>query len=84
MPGNKNGAADALSRRGHCEADGELTDDKVDEFFEAKMYSITAGPVEEDISVNFQVLRVRLNEEEYEGEDLLLGKILQHCRDRMN
>ena len=76
VPGNKNGAADALSRRGHCEADGELTDDKVDEFFEAKMYSITAGPVEEDISVNFQVLRVRLNEEEYEGEDLLLGKYL--------
>src|SRR5438045_4211097 len=73
--GNKNGAADVLSRRGYCQEDGKLLDDKVEEYFEGKLYSITAGPVE-DISMNIEVLWVYLNEEEYEGDDLLLGKYL--------
>src|SRR5438045_8289700 len=75
VSGNKNGAADALSRWGYCQEDGKLLDDKVEEYFEGKLYSITAGPVK-DVGMNIEVLRVYLNEEEYEGNDLLLGKYL--------
>src|SRR5436190_4348195 len=74
VPGSKNGAADALSWRG--EADRDLPeDDAVDEYFEAKLYLIMAGPVY-DSGTNVEVLRIHLNEEEYEGDDLMLGRYL--------
>jgi hypothetical protein len=47
VPGNKNGAADALSRRGTVPADsasGVNDDDDVDDYFDEKLYRISAGP----------------------------------------
>jgi Integrase zinc binding domain/RNase H-like domain found in reverse transcriptase len=78
VQGNKNGAADALSRRGYCEEDGDLSDDDeaVDNFFEAKLYSVMVEPVKEFFETDVEILRIHLNEEEYEGNDLMLGKFL--------
>ena len=78
VQGTKNGAADALSRRGYCQEDGELSDDDaVDDFFEAKMYSVMVEPATEHFAeTNVEILRVHLNEEEYEGDDLMLGRYL--------
>ena len=77
VAGSKNGAADALSRRGYCEEDGDLSDDDaVDEYFEAKLYSIMVGPVNDSSGTNVEILLVYLNEAEYEGDDLILGKYL--------
>ena len=76
MSGSKNGAADALSRRGYCEEDGELLDDDaVDNFFDAKMYSVMVEPTD-NVSVDVEILRVHLNGRKYEGEHLVLGKCL--------
>ena len=111
VPGVKNGAADALSRRGLAEGE-EQSDDDVDVFFETKLYPIDAGlgsdggyacvghnyiigeELEEawdEIGVcraadldelwcragtKDEVARVYLIEDEYAGEDLLLGKYL--------
>ena len=79
VAGSKNGAADALSRRGYCEEDEDLSDDAVDEYFEVKLYSIMVGPVY-DSGTNVEVLRIYLNEAEYEGDDLILGKYLSTLR----
>ena len=73
IPGAKNGAADALSRRGEAEGE-DLREEGVDEFFEAKMYSVNAEWGKRD--VNVEISRVYLNEEEYVDEDLILGKFL--------
>ena len=73
IPGAKNGAADALSRRGEAEGE-DLKEEGVDEFFEAKMYSVSAEWGKRD--VNVEISRVYLNEEEYVDEDLILGKFL--------
>ena len=78
VPGTKHGAADAISRRGYCEEDGELSDDDaVDDFFEAKMYSVMIEPAKEHFAeINVDILCIYLNEEEYEGDDLMLGRYL--------
>ena len=39
VPGRKNGGADALSRRDYADGDVE-EDDTVDDYFDAKLYSI--------------------------------------------
>src|SRR5437762_2800473 len=39
VPGNKNGGADALSRRGYADGDEE-ENQTVDDYFDAKFYSI--------------------------------------------
>ena len=48
VPGNKNGGADALSRRGYADGDGE-EDDTVDDYFDAKLYSIQASSAPRDL-----------------------------------
>ena len=75
VPGSKIGAADALLRPGYWEEDKDLSDDTIDEYFEAKLYLIMVGPVY-DSGTNVEVLRIHLNEAEYEGDDLILGKYL--------
>jgi len=75
VPGSKNGAADALSRRGEGEGEN-LEEVGVDEFFEAKMYSVSASLGEGKYRWKVEISRVYLNEEEYLGEDLILGKYL--------
>ena len=81
VPGTKNGAADALSRRGAAMED-DSEDDETDSYFEAKMYGIMVS-VSNLVSVIQSskaldvVARVYLHEGEYEGDDLLLGQYLE-------
>ena len=72
VPGKKNGGADALSRRGYADGDEE-EDQTVDEYFDAKIYSI------EFSTMSFQnpTARVYLHEGEYDGEYLLIGRYLE-------
>ena len=51
----------------------------VDEYFEAKLYLIMVRPVYNS-GTNVEVLRIYLNEAEYEGDDLILGKYLSTLR----
>src|SRR5216117_1926684 len=67
IPGNKNGGADALSRRGYADGDGE-EDDTVDDYFDAKLYSIQASSAPRDPTT-----RIYLQAGEYDGEDLNIG-----------
>ena len=75
---SKNEAADALLRWGYCIEDEDLLDDKaVDKYFEAKLYLIIVGPVNNfSTGTNVEILCVYLNEAEYKGDDLILGKYL--------
>src|SRR5881392_3182961 len=68
--GEKNGAADGLSRRGLAEADSDEEDDP-DSFFDAKMNAISVEPVEHHIA------RIWVHKAEYLGEDLMLGEYLE-------
>ena len=43
IPGNKNGGADALSRRGQGPQDLTEDEDEADDYFDAKLYSIQAS-----------------------------------------
>ena len=91
IDGNKNGAADGLSRRGQSENDEEEEDP--DEYFEAKLgnyfirnVSIGHGQnpvfdqshvyVDSEKEMKASLMRIYFNEAEYEGEDLILGKYL--------
>src|SRR5436309_5588499 len=77
IPGNKNGGADALSRRGNSELDPE-EDEDMDTYFDSKIYSITY-----DAPDTLQVIgRVWLLQGEYEGGDLVLGEYLESMRRR--
>jgi hypothetical protein len=71
IPGNKNGAADGLSRRGKSPEDE--SDDDPDDYFESKLYSTSANP----LSLHDPLARVYLCEEEYTGDDLMLGRYLE-------
>ena len=71
VPGNKNGGADALSRRRYADGDGE-EDQKVDDYFDAKLYSIQGSSTPRD-----PMARVYLQAGEYDGEDLTIGQYLQ-------
>jgi hypothetical protein len=73
IPGKKNGAADALSRRGKAPEDGE-SDDDVDDFFDAKLYNISVD------FVSNRMARVWLLEGEYTGDDLVIGRYLETLR----
>jgi RNase H-like domain found in reverse transcriptase/Integrase zinc binding domain/Reverse transcriptase (RNA-dependent DNA polymerase) len=95
VPGHKNGAADALSRRGNSEEDGS-SEDEVDEFFEARMYetrlerrsqfgdSLERSQFGDEgwcrSGARGGPERVYLDEAEYMGEDLMLGKYLVSLR----
>jgi hypothetical protein len=71
--GEKNGGPDALSRRGRAPEDEEEDENEVDEYFEGKMYSLTA----ESVSTRGPVARVWMLEGEYDGEDLMIGEYLE-------
>jgi hypothetical protein len=80
ISGTKNGAADAISRRRNAEEETESDQEEAEKYFEAKMYSIIVdlGEGEElrQIGVEAEIARVNLDENMYEGEDLLMGRYL--------
>jgi hypothetical protein len=71
VAGDKNGAADGLSRRGKTPEDE--SDSDPDHYFESKLYSISANP----LSSSADITRVYLNEGEYTGDDAILGRYLE-------
>jgi hypothetical protein len=72
IPGNKNGAADALSRRGQSIEDDEESEKDTDEYFEARMYGIAVAGDPKPL-----MARVYFHEGEYMGDDLTLGQYLE-------
>jgi hypothetical protein len=70
IPGSKNGAADSLSRRGRGPDDE--SDDDPDDYFESKLYSVTAAPSSAGL-----LAHIYLCEDEYTGDDLILGRYLE-------
>src|SRR5271169_1991457 len=69
IPGNKNGAADALSRCGAGSADDEPHEDDADNYFDAQLYAVTGSNETSDL-----ITRICFHEAEYEGDDLILGR----------
>ena len=72
IPGIKNGAADALSRRGQSPNDDAEDPDEADDYFEAKLYSISVS--QQPLS---PIARIYLHEGEYEDDDLILERYLE-------
>jgi len=72
VPGKKNGGADALSRRGYADGDEE-EDQAVDDYFDAKLYSIEVSTA----TIQNPTARVYLQEGEYDGEYLMIGRYLE-------
>jgi hypothetical protein len=54
--------------------DIEPEDGNVDDYFEARMYSIVGEPVLEKLEV---LARIYLHEAEYTGEEVLIGQYLE-------
>ena len=73
IPGKKNGAADALSRRSKAPEDSD-SEENVDDFFNSKLYNISAD------SGTDRVTRVWLLEGKYAGSDLAIGEYLKSLR----
>ena len=71
IPGNKNGAADALSRRLPAANESDSDPESADDYFESKLYSVTAAPAKD---YNAQIW---FQETDYEGDDLVLGRYLE-------
>jgi len=69
ISGNKNGAADALSRCGIGPADPLEDENNADDYFDAKLYSIRASYCAE----HSPTARTYLHEAKYNGDDLILG-----------
>jgi ribonuclease HI len=73
IPGNKNGGADALSRRGPGPDDLPEDEDDADNYFDAKLYSIQAT-----IQYSYPLTaRIYLHNAEYDGDNLILGHHLE-------
>ena len=69
--------------RGYCEEDGELSDDDaVDNFFDAKLYSVMVEPTD-NVSVDIEILRMHLNGGNMKGTIWRLGDIFRRCSDLM-
>jgi hypothetical protein len=73
IPGKKNSAADALSRRGKAPEHSD-SEKNVDNFFNSKLYNISAD------SGTDRVARVWLLEGEYAESDLAIGEYLESLR----
>ena len=71
--GNKNGTADALSRRSAGPADLPEDEDDADDYFDAKLYSIQASYC----AAYSPTARIYLHDAEYDGDDLILGRYLE-------
>jgi len=76
IPGNKNGAADALSRRGAGPADPPEDENDADDYFDAKLYSMRASYG----NAPAHTARIYLHEAEYDGDDLVLERYLETLR----
>lgn len=74
VPGRKNGAADALSRRGLAPEDEEEGENDTEDYFDARMNGVYVS----DVSV--LCARVYLHSAEYSGDDLLIGEYLTTLR----
>ena len=75
IAGNKNGAADALSRRGGESQDLHEDEDEADDYFDAKLYSIQASYRSDQR--HSPTAWIYLHEADYEGDDLTLGRYLE-------
>src|SRR5271170_1644294 len=71
IPENKNSGADALSHRIPATDDMESDPESTDDYFELKLYSVTAAPVED---YNAQIW---FQQGDYEGDNLVLGRYLE-------
>jgi transposase InsO family protein len=69
IPGKRNGAADALSRRQASPADSDS--DSIDDYFESQLYATSVSIVEG------YTVRIWLHEADYEGDDVVLGHYLE-------
>jgi len=76
IPGQKNGAVDALSRRGQSPEDETEDENEADDYFESRMY-VTQLDLQEPPHIPAQVY---LNEGEYNGDDLILGHYLENLQ----
>jgi len=74
--GNKNGAADALSRRGAGPADPPEDENDADDYFDAKLYSMRASYG----NASSHTAWIYLHEAEYDGDNLVLGRYLETLR----
>jgi hypothetical protein len=73
VPGNKNGGADALSRRGHSPYD-DFDDSDPEQYFDSRL-NATSGDIAHGPPLHHG--RIWLLEGEYEGPDLVLGRYLE-------
>ena len=76
IPGNKNGAADALSRRGAGLADPPEDENDADDYFDTKLYSMRTSYG----NARSHTARIYLHKAEYDGDDLVLGRYLETLR----
>jgi len=75
IPGTKNGAADALSRRGVSQDEPEEPEEEADDYFDVKLYhAYVSTPSSKDYDYT---ARIYLHEGEYDGDDLVLGQYLE-------
>ena len=79
IPGNKNGGADALSRRGLALEDPDELSDDVDDYFDAKIFNIQIEPRQTQYAHRppYHLGRIWLLEGEYTDGDLTLGRYLE-------
>ena len=76
IPGNRNGGADALSRRGQSPEDPPEDENEADDYFDAKLYSIQASDRDSDWNLSSMV-RIYLHNADYEDDDLILRHYLK-------
>ena len=76
ISGNKNGAADALSRHSAGPADPPEDENDTDDYFDMKLYSMRASYS----NAPSNTARIYLHKAEYDGDDLVLGRYLETLR----
>jgi len=76
IAGNKNGGADALSRRGQASED-DPDDSDPDDYFESCLYNLRLEVQQSEHGPQNHTARIWLLEGEYEGQDLILGRYLE-------
>lgn len=74
VKGSENGAADGLSQRGKSENDE--SDSDPNDYFESRLYNITAGLLSWQLYDRYEVYRVAFDPAQYDRDDLVLGKYL--------
>jgi hypothetical protein len=74
IQGTKNGAADALSRRGTAPEDSDNDDDDMDDYFDMKIYNTSVSPIS---FISASIAYIWLINDEYSGSDLQIGIYLE-------